>query len=156
MGGSQAELSLSYSTARTPPEVLLTSESKCRRGIHGFLFSPLKSLMSKPQALYQQFLALAKRIPLLLSEEVPSEFKKKRLREKYCELCDEGLENPQAASWVPAPVACQHCPVLLYSSLRNGFFTMMAESHDHSSKVRLQSGNLGLLLSLSTEHSFYF
>lgn len=67
-----------------PPEVLLISESKRRLGIPGSPLSALKSLLSKrpPQALYQQCLALAKQISLLLSEEVPSEPKKKCPRKK--------------------------------------------------------------------------
>lgn len=128
------------------------SGSKCRCGIHGSQFSALESLMSKqpPQA---QFLALAKQIPLLLSEEAPSGLKKKCLRENNVGFVMRDQKIPRRLLefqhlW-PAHTAQFFCTG---ASGTCGFFTSTAESHDHSSKVRLQSGNLGLLLSLSTEH----
>lgn len=103
-----------------------------------------------PQA---QFLALAKQIPLLLSEEAPSGLKKKCLRENNVGFV---MRDQKIPKWLLAfqrlwpPHTTQFfCTA---ASGTCGFFTSTAESHDHNSKVRLGSGSLGLLLSLSTEH----
>lgn len=93
----------------------LLSGSKCRCGIHRSPFSALGSLMSEqpPQA---QFLALAKQIPLLLSEEAPSGLKKKCLRENNVGFV---MRDQKIPKWLLAFQRLWPPHTAQYSSLRN-------------------------------------